>query len=345
MSISYLAMAFTLAIASTPPASSPPATAAPPRAGLQSPAFLGFRPQVGLKGFDQSKTLGLKPLRGGGYLYQGTAQERFDARIHQDGSVEFRESGAFEVRVNSLCFSYFCPIATPKQPRVGKKKSKQDIKSSLRRTRAAKIASRVLLGALTGALPLAGMDDSGAQGPRGGSGNYYVAPPRPGSNALGIFGISGLFGRNGEVSRRKMDFLQRTRAFRLELAALAQETYTKRVLHRLPGQLQAIEQSRSQPASTRRQRLLELWEQFDVRYQEAQLQSEVLSRLNRSMGNKLRFARRQIIAFAQRVFPQGSPSAFLPQELRAFNQERSPDHRFEPYLKPNSGNTPGRPIP
>lgn len=333
MNIPLLAIAWTLA---SPPAN-PPAPSQeitqPPRRALTTPKFLGVRPQFGPSRFKQSEALGLKPLRGGGFLYQGTGEEKFDARIHEDGSVEFRDSGAFEIRLSSLCFSYACPIATPKQPRVGKKKSKKDIEASLRRSRAAKIASRVILGVLTGALPLAGMDDSGVFGPRGGSGNYYVAPPRPGSMATGIFSASGMFGRKGQVNGKKMDFLQRTRALRLELATVAQEAYTTRALHLLPRQLKDIEHASRQSPAIRRERLLALWEQFDVHYQEQELQDAVLTRLNRSMGTKLRFARRQMLAFAKRVFPRGSKTAFAPAELAKYNQGRAAEHRFEPYEK------------
>lgn len=306
----------------------------PPQAPLRTPVaaakFLGFRPQMRPMNFDLAKQLDLKPLRSGGYLYRGSEKERFDARIFPDGSVEFRETGAFEFKTDVLCFGVVCPKASPKRPLFETSKSKVDIETQRRRKKARKIATRVALGILTGAIPLAGLDQ-GSANQAWSQGNTGVG--RPGSMAPGLFYASGRFGRNGQLSTYKEEFLARTRAFRLELAVMAQETYMRKALTELSRELSAIEKNTMQPAKARRERLLQLWERFDVAYEEVPLKEAVARRVQRSMGLKLSFARKQIEAFARRVFPPESPQAFSRAELDLLNEGAAPGQGFSPYRK------------
>lgn len=291
--------------------------------------FLGFRPQMRPMSFDLAKQLNLKPLRSGGYLYQGSEKERFDARIFPDGSVEFRDAGAFEIKADVLCFGVVCPKASPKRRVFETSKSKKDIETHRRRTKVRKIATRVALGILTGAIPLAGLDSSSMMSPWAG---VNAGLGRPGSMATrGVFYTSGRFGRLPSLSIHKQDFLARTRTFRLELAVLAQEVYMRRALSELSRELSAIEKNTVQPAQERRERLLRLWEQFDVGYEETKLREAILDRVNQSMGRKLSFARKQILAFARRVFPKGGRQAFSQAELETVNKGLGPDRMFIPY--------------
>lgn len=293
-----------------------------------APLFLGFRPQLGPKSFDVTKKLGLRPLRDGGYLYQGRKDEKFDARILPDGSVEFRDAGAFAIKTDALCFSVVCPIASPAQVNLKKGASKKDIAARQRRRKIGRIATRVALGILAGGIPLAGMDNSGVFG-QGGLSN---AQARPGSQARGLFYASGRFGRTGIVAVKKMKFLDETRSFRLELAVVAQESYMRRALVALAEELGRIERSTSAD-TIRRQQLLRLWERFDVAYEEPKLKSALAQRVDQSMGTKLRFAKKQMLAFANRMFPKTSKKRFSSAELEAFNQELPPAEQFKPYGK------------
>lgn len=311
---------------------SPQNAASPETHGVASPSLgpkiLGFRPQMRPMNFDVAKQLKLKPLRGGGYFYQGEEKERFDARIYPDGSVEFRESGAFELKADLLCFGVICPKATPKKPLLKSSKSKKDTRASRRLRKARKIATRVALGVLVGAIVSSGLDgsqnDSPWAGPDAGLG-------RPGSRGVGVFYTSGRFGRTGQLSIHKQSFLDRTRSFRLELAVTAQEAYMRRSLRDLSRALASIEKNKLSPPDARRARLVELWQRFDVHYEEVKLRDAIAQRLRASMGTKLGFARKQILAFARRVFPKGSKLQFTDTELREANIESTSDGAFLPY--------------
>lgn len=303
------------------------------RPSLRTPqkakAFLGFRPQLRPMAFDLAKQLRLKPLRSGGYLYRGTKQERFDARIFPDGSVEFRDAGEFDFKTDVLCFGVVCPKATPKRPLLEKAKSKKDIETARRRQKAKKIATGVALWLLTGALPVAGLDGSQSnQGPWGG---VNAGLGRPGSMAPGGFYASGRFGRTGQLSVHKEEFLARTRSFRLEMAVSAQESYMRRALGELHRELLVLEKNTRVPAKERRAKLIVLWERFDVDHQEVKLRDAILSRVNASMGRKLSFAREQILAFARRVFPKGSPQGYSEQELAESKLGTGRAQSFDPY--------------
>lgn len=313
-------------------ASSAKADSQPEKPALSTPTkakqFLGFRPQMRPMSFDLAKQLNLKPLRSGGYLYRGTKKERFDARIFPDGSVEFRDAGKFEFKTDVLCFGVVCPKATPKRRVFEKAKTKKEIDTARRRKKARKIATGVALWLLTGALPVAGLDGSQPNGPWSG---VNAGLGRPGSAAMGVFYAGGRFGRPGQLSIHKEEFLARTRAFRLEMAVVAQEAYMRRALSELSNELLVIEKNTNMPPKERRDRLLRLWERFDVGYEEAKLRDEILNRVNNSMGSKLSFARKQILAFARRVFPKGSPQAFSDKELAQANEANLGGPGFNPY--------------
>lgn len=293
--------------------------------------FLGFRPQMRPMNFDVVKQLNLKPLRGGGYFYRGKEKERFDARIFPDGSVEFREAGAFQLSADVLCFGVICPKASPKRGLFGASKAKKkDTEATRRRRKARRIATQVALGILAGAVAVPGLDGTQMNQPWSGP-NAGVG--RPGSPAVGVLYSVVRFGRTGQLTIHQQNFLERTRSFRLELAVLAQEAYMRKALTELSRELASIEKNTLEPATKRRARLIELWERFDVHYEQVEVRDAIAKRVHDSMGTKLVFARKQILAFARRVFPQGGKMEFRASELADVNKGREPAQGFYPYRK------------
>lgn len=294
--------------------------------------FLGFRPHRPSPDQAQElKILGLKALPDGSYLFRGTKKDNFQARIFPDGSVEFFDDASFKIEAKNICIAFYCPVA--QNPNFLKSKKKQE-KDRARRRRIRKfnqVASRVLLGALTGTTgfaPVAGQDPNEIHSPIANAHAFHARRP---SFVYGAASASGRFGYLPAPKAAQLAFLERSFEFRLKLAVEDRIRILEKALSRLHRELRAIEATKGQELASRHQRLLSLWREFDARHQDQAIQDAIVQKLHRSMGEKLRFAREQMAAFARRVFPQSSTERLSAKQLKEFNQGRSGNAVFRPY--------------
>lgn len=312
---------------SPPPAGVELGPKAQPRELQSASPYLGFRPELAPQEPPIEVKLGLKALPGGGYFYRGTKSERFDAHIFPNGRVQFHQPGSFQVQLDNVCVGVFCPKAAANPGSSSKPLTKKDMV----RREAKRIATQVALGMLAGALPSAGRNANATSFP----GNYNphnINPTaRPSAPAMGLFYASGRFGYLPHLSQPKIDFLKKTEDFRLGLAVKARKTSLRKALARLQHSLRAIENHAARSPAQQRRRLLDLWAEFDLESEDAQIQERFAQSLSSSLRTKIQFARKQMRSFAQRVFPPGGSRQFSAAELAQFNETRKGDTRFDPY--------------
>ena len=108
------------------PAVSEPPGATPPRRILRPTLSEAVFPRsVRPAAADaMARDLDLVPA-GDGYRYQGVGGERFDARIHSDGHVEFDIDPSVQVNLEAVCLIAVCVQSTKpsRQPQAAPKKS------------------------------------------------------------------------------------------------------------------------------------------------------------------------------------------------------------------------------
>ena len=119
-------------------------------------------------------------------------------------------------------------------------------------------------------------------------------------------------------AHRKMQFLDRTRDERVEMARTEHGRVLDESLASLPGRLVAIWSNTRWSAEERRKILFELWDECAE-----EGPAEVIA-----AGNQ---ARAMIIAFIQNKLPAGSPLAFPDHELVTFDRVRKSANKFDPY--------------
>lgn len=298
--------------------------------------FLGFRPHHPPAGQDQElKTLRLKALPDGSFLYRGTKKERFQARIFPDGGVDFFDDASFSVDAKNICIAFYCPVAQNPNFLKSRKKQAEDRARRRKIRKFNKIAGRVLLGALTGSTgfaPVPGQDPKQIHNPIA---NGHAFEARRPHLVYGAATASGNFGYLPAPKPAQIAFLKRSFEFRLKLAVDHRIRHLEKALSRLQIELGLIEKSTGQALSGRQAKLLALWQEFDAQHHDQTIQDAIVKKLHRTMGVKLRFAREQMTAFARRVFPQSSSTRLPAQLLQAFNQGRVGEAVFQPYESAN----------
>ena len=124
-------------------------------------------------------------------------------------------------------------------------------------------------------------------------------------------------GGQDPYAARKMDFLDRTRAERMRIAAGENSERLRQSLHQTRADLDRMWRGAGTAAHKRRL-LFQLWDEC------AESGSDDVVRTARAV-------RGQIVAFVRRHLPAGSRHAYSEAELARHNARRSSSARFEPY--------------
>jgi hypothetical protein len=268
---------------------------------------------------ERARELGLerRPV-GDGYAYRGEPHERFDAIVHDDGTVEFEIDPSVQVTLDGVCVFAVC--AQPQRTRNPSPRTRRH------RSRAAR-------GALTAATLLAEI----ALGRVGGTRTYgqptqgpLYQPENPPPFLAGA--VQGRYGILPAPTSSMTEFLDRTLELRAELAAIEQRRRLQESRKHLPEELIRL-WAQDLPAKERRQLLLQRWAELET----PDLPDDPILRqeVERSTGEARRdatdHARKVILRFVRRHAPQGSPDAFTPAELEAFNARADVHVVFAPY--------------
>lgn len=121
----------------------------------------------------------------------------------------------------------------------------------------------------------------------------------------------------------KLELMHDTFAQRVELRQAHKELVMDRALSALPAYLNAVWNEPSWDIATKRRILFALWDEC----------AEGGDELVRSGGEE---ARQTITSFIRSTLPAGSPEAYTPEELSAFNQVRGSQIFFTPHQEPSS---------
>lgn len=147
------------------------------------------------------------------------------------------------------------------------------------------------------------------------------------------------------VSRRataKQRFLDATESLRAKLAAEHRRSGERAALVALEADLRAIWTATDTPASVRRERLFQRWDECVEATAEADVDAEA-----RARGRSGDRARRRIESWIRANVAQDGDEPFSAAELRDMNARRRSQARFEPYVLPSAvaNDTPVGPAP
>lgn len=274
----------------------------------------------------QVEALRLSSLPEGGYAYEGTRDERFDAVIRPDGVVVFEVDPLVKVEFDAACLLAICVHRGTFKVAKG--------------TGLLNLGMLVAAEVLTGlATPTRGRD------PKAGFGMQPQPPPQsiPGPpSSPTVAGFSGKFGYLPPPRGAMSAFLERTFVFRLELARHEDARRCDAQQRALPGRLMAAWMEHAGAPNRRKDAILELWDELQLPVAVPdELRADVLQSLQPSRERAAREARLQILEFVRRQAPAGSADAFSEAELAAINAGRVGEARFEPYAATITASEPG----
>lgn len=277
----------------------------------------------------EADRLSLKKLPSGKYLYVGTQDERFDARIEHDGTVTFMVDSSVQIQLGGICLVALCVARQP-----GRGPARPTVTTPWA-SRSQTVAKRLAAGLVAGAASGLSLRSSGSDGRMGMAPEFAHDPyfqNRPPAPILGA--IHGRYGYLPKPQAQMSAFLERTFEFRLEMAKQANAERLAKALAELPIRLLDVWSQKSRPAAERRAELLALWAETERPFEElVDLSIQVAGRqeFDRRRARAAKKARARIEAFVRRHLPEGSSDAFTKTELDLFNAGRTGDAKFDPY--------------
>lgn len=286
----------------------------------------------------KARALSLKKLPSGKYLYVGTQDERFDARIERDGTVTFMVDPSFTVELGGICLVALCISRSPR--RVAGRGPSKPGSTLTPATRAQVIAQRLAVGLMAGAANGYSQRSSGSDArnlgldpyQQPGIGPYGSSQQQQPMPILGA--VQGRYGYLPKPQAQMSAFLERTFEFRLTMAHEAQTERLEAALKALPVRLLDVWADDARPVADRKAELLELWADLERPPEELvdlSIQKEGRAAFDERRSAAADRARVTIEAFVRRHLPEGSPDAFTTSELERFNASRRGAERFEPY--------------
>ncbi len=278
-------------------------------------------------------SLGLHPLPNGGFAYEGTPGERFDALIRPDGVVRLLPESPVQVKADSICAVVVC---------VRTKKTSPGRTASNRAERWVALAG-AYAAALT-ATAFGGDPNQNLGTPQEAvmQGRGWQQTPAQLSNPAGaapgsvapVASASGRYGFLPTPNRQMAAFLNRTFEFRLRLAIAAWERRCEEALVQLPSRLLTIWNDDSLSHADRRAEILYLWDSLEFRTVDVPLGTAVASEVDANRLRAAEAARARILKFVRTSLPARSPRSFTRKELRRFNEGRAGASLFWPYKAP-----------
>jgi len=294
------------------------ALALPLVVGLAAPAPRPDPRRLGVEAPKGPDGLQLRRTPSGGFRHRDR-EAGFEATIHPDGEVTFRNLARGSIKTNltpdddGTVASLFRGPASP-VPRFGDE---------------------------TGNAPI-------DWGPYGAPTILFKVGVR-----AAIPGLADMVARSGRISAKRA-FLQQTEDLRERLARSATKQRLQQALVRLPQHLIAVWSDETHTFAERRVMLFELWDEAEEEDRDeptppsggvsmgavsATLPVEAVpdragldaDARRRAAGER---ARRRIEAFISKVAPSGSEHAFSPAELERLNARRRSRQRFDPYRSP-----------
>ena len=311
-------------------------------AGPPGPTVSAPRPEVPAGGIpsaeasvldphgDEARRLMLKKLPSGKYLYVGTQDERFDAKVNPDGTVTFMVDPNFQVQLGGICLVAICVSRTP--GRGPANPTKPTAAQKVART-GKQIAAGLVAGAAGALAKHYRGNDYGVQLPPNWmeDPNRYNNPPAP---VLG--GIHGRYGYLPTPNAQMAAFLERTFAFRLQLAKEDRAKRLAKALKELPVRLLDTWSDRTMTVAERKAEILALWAELerpagDVK--DTPLAQAARDEVDVRRSEAAAEARKKITEFVNRHLPASSADAYTRSELDRFNAAQGPKAKFEPYRK------------
>lgn len=138
----------------------------------------------------------------------------------------------------------------------------------------------------------------------------------------------------------KTEFLNMTRALRIQLAVEFTRQLLRTRLGELERELQNISSDADRTLAQRRELLFQRWDECDERFAVGQpgpeVPEEALSEIDRDRLTAADTARRSIEAFIRRQHPRGSARGYSAVELADLNKRRVSAQPFAPYNPPKA---------
>ena len=138
----------------------------------------------------------------------------------------------------------------------------------------------------------------------------------------------------------KAEFLNMTRALRIQLAVEFTRQLLRVRLGELERDLQSISSDAQQTLAARKELLFQRWDECDERFAvgrpDGEVPEEALSEIDRDRLSAADTARRTIEAFIRRQHARGSNRGYTTAELADLNRRRVSAQPFAPYTAPKA---------
>ena len=256
----------------------------------------------------EATSLGLRSLPDGSYVYVGTAGERFDALIREDGTVRLLPESPVQIKANSVCAVVVC--VHPEGKASGRRGNQVERWSLLAGAAAAVLAASALetdpRDPVTDPIDARQPERAWTQTPQGLSATpaSVVAPSSPAP----LGGASLRYGYLPSPNRQMMAFLERTFEFRLRLAVEAFQRRCEYAVHNLPLRLLVLASREDLRPRELRQEILHLWDELEVRSVDTPLRDAAAAEVAAAQDHAVVSARQEIVDFVRDRLPRGSGS-------------------------------------